>query len=266
MAEAVRTEPPATDGGGNANTESPSRSFADVFRSTKHKQGVCILAILSWVAACDGKIAPKEQTLLDRISEAVDDAEELAVVEGAARRAHPRDLELACRYLKHNLDRGGKKLLAQLAVTMAIQDGYLTVSENLVLQFMADLLGLSPRGFGKLFEQIAHRPFPRAGDPSSLAWWQARESGEQARPDAFAAWDAGDGAEPLGAEEPMTHPVALRVMGLEEGASRDAIHATYRRLAKSRHPDRFAPLGPAAVATATEAFKRLHEAYAILSV
>ena len=37
------------------------------------------------------------------------------------------------------------------------------------------------------------------------------------------------------------------------------------RLAKVRHPDRFARLGPAAVATATIAFERLREAYAVLS-
>ena len=221
-----------------------------------------MLAVLTWVAACDGRIGAREQTLLDKVSEAVDDKDELAAIEAAMRDPTPHDLELACRWLKSNFDRGGKKLLAQLAVTMAIQDGVLTVSENLVLQFLADLLGFSPRQFARIFEQIAHRPFPLPGDPSSIDWWKQRESGRPVQPREFIT--AGPEEEP-GAEEQMTRLTALRVLGLDEGASREVIHKAYRRLAKTRHPDRFAPLGPAAVATASEAFRRLHEAYEILT-
>jgi DnaJ-domain-containing protein 1 len=212
------------------------------------------------VAACDGKIGPGEQHMLDKVAEAVDDKQELATIEVTMRSPTPADLELACRYLKNHLDRGGKKLLAQLAVTVATQDGHLTVSENLVLQFLADLLGLSPRQFSKLYLQITQQPFPLPGDPSSAEWWRRRESGEPMRPQEVIAAD-----EDPGGDEPMTRAVALRVLGLDMGASRESVHKAYRRLAKTRHPDRFAKLGPAAVATATEAFRRLHEAYQVLS-
>ena len=224
-----------------------------------------MLALLTWVAWSDGRIAPSEQALLDRLAEAVDDAEELAAIEAAMRDARPKDLELACRYLRKELDRGGKRLLAQLAVTMAIQDGYLTVGENHVLQFLADLLGLSPRAFGKLFEQIAHHRFPRPGDPSSPEWWRLRESGKMVR-DPLPLEEMATAQNTPEPDAPMTRAVALRVMGLDDGASGEAVHNAYRRLAKARHPDRFAPLGPAAVAAAGEAFKRLHAAYAVLSV
>jgi DnaJ like chaperone protein len=63
----------------------------------------------------------------------------------------------------------------------------------------------------------------------------------------------------------MTRDRALRMFGLSEGASVDEIRAAYRRLAKARHPDRFARLGPAAQATATAAFRRLQEAHVLLS-
>jgi curved DNA-binding protein CbpA len=56
----------------------------------------------------------------------------------------------------------------------------------------------------------------------------------------------------------------LRLLGLTEGATADAIHAAYRRAAKQRHPDRFVDLGPAAVAVATEAFQRLTAAHHLL--
>jgi DnaJ-class molecular chaperone len=63
----------------------------------------------------------------------------------------------------------------------------------------------------------------------------------------------------------MTRAKALRMFDLEGGASAEEVHSAYRRLAKARHPDRFAALGPAAQATATAAFKRVQEAYEILS-
>ena len=248
-----------TNGGSNSD-------FARIFNATRHRQSVSILAVLSWIAACDGHISPGEQALLNTVAAAIDDPEELAVVEAAARAGRVEDLELACRFLKYNLDRGGKRLLAQLAITMAIQDGAISVGENYAMQFLADLLGLRPRAIAKLFQQMAHRPFPRAGDPSSPDWWTARESGQQAAPESIASLDDGAPAEPdEPADETMTRRIALSVMGLEEGVSRETVHSAYRRLAKARHPDRFSPLGPAAVATASEAFKRLHEAYAVLS-
>jgi len=237
-------------------------SFANVFRASEQKQSVCLLAVLTWVAACDGKIGSDEQEMLNKVAEAVDDKNDLAIIEARMRAPSASDLELACRYLKNHLDRGGKKLLAQLAVTVATQDGHLTISENLVLQFLADLLGLSPRQFSKLYQQIAHQPFPLPGDPSSIEWWRRRESGEPLHPKEVIAADEEPGT---AADEPMTRTIALRILGLEIDASRETVHKAYRRLAKTRHPDRFAKLGPAAVATATEAFRRLHEAYQVLS-
>jgi uncharacterized tellurite resistance protein B-like protein len=238
-------------------------SFADVFRSTQNKQSVCILALLTWVAGCDGQIKPREQALLDQIAQAIDDAAELASVEAAMRQPSAADLELACRHLKNNLDRISRKLLAQLAVTIVTADGHLTVGENLLLQFLSDLLGLSPRQFARLFEQIAHRPFPLPGDVSSIEWWRQRESGRPSVPSDVISSAGQDDA--TAADEPMTRATALRVLGLENQASPDAVHKAYRKLARTRHPDRFAPLGAAAVATASEAFKRLHEAYQLLS-
>jgi DnaJ-domain-containing protein 1 len=173
-----------------------------------------------------------------------------------------------------------------------VQDGRLSVSENHVLRFLADLLGLSPRKFAKLFEQVAHRPFPEVGDVSSVDWWRRREAGEQAKAPAegwgherpgwgAAAASRAAGAGRVGAEGSssasaagppprpgrgvMTRTQALELLALPEGASPEEIHSAYRRMAKVRHPDRFARLGPAAQATAAAAFQLVHDAYEVLT-
>jgi DnaJ-domain-containing protein 1 len=150
---------------------------------------------------------------------------------------------------------------------MAIQDGRLTVGENLVLQFLADLLAISPRAFSRLFQQIARRPFPVAGDPSDPSWWKRREAGLEAEepPDSWGVpRTSRDSIEPPAAPPAMTREEALSVLGLEEPIVAASVHAAYRKLAKKRHPDRFAPLGQAAVASATFMFERLQQAQQVV--
>ena len=258
-------------------------TLQSLFRAVEHRQNLCVLALLTWVASCDGSIDDDELELLRTVAGGVVGGEEvLPAVVAVGRLARPDDLEFACRYVRNKMDRGDKALLNRLLITMAVQDGSLTVAENHVLRFMADVLGVSPRKFAKVFEELARRPFPEVGDVSSVEWWRRREAGEQAQAPAD-NWGRHDAAAPAGgaaagaaaaagatgpppsARGPMTRAKALRMFGLEEGASPDDVHAAYRRLAKARHPDRFARLGPAAQATATAAVKRVQDAYAMLS-
>jgi DnaJ like chaperone protein len=282
----------------HATTEAQPHTLQSLFRAADagHRQNLCVLALLTWVASCDGTIDDEELELLRTVAAGVPGGRAvLPAVIDVARLGRSEDLELACRYVRNNATRADRPLLAQLFVTMAAQDGRLTVAEEHVLRFLADLLGLGARKFARLFEEVTHRPFPEAGDVSSVEWWQRREAGEEAQPPAD-KWGAdrpprpsaaqtsatsdpnasangatagrataGGAAPPPPTKAPITRDAALRMFGLSDGATKDEIHTAYRRLAKARHPDRYARLGPAAQATATAAFTRVQEAYAVLS-
>jgi DnaJ-domain-containing protein 1 len=262
-----------------ADAPAEPSAFAALFRAGEQRQNVCVLAVLTWLASCDGSIAPGELELLRSVAAGVAGGDVLPAVIDAVRPGHAEDLELASRYLRNHLDRAGKLLLARLLITMAAQDGYLTVAENHVLRYLSDLLGLSARRFAKLFLEVTHRPFPEPGDPGDPEWWRRREAGEEAHAPADGWGDTGGGAARTSAGGAdagagpdgtldggrITRAAALRMFGLDNGATPDVIHSAYRRLAKARHPDRFARLGPAAQATATIAFQRIQQAYEILS-
>ena len=278
----------------NDTGSSTPDSLQTLFRSAEHRQNLCVLALLTWVASCDGTMDDGELELLRGVAASVPGGAALPAVIDVARRGRPDDLEFACRYVRNHARRGERPLYAQLFVTMAAQDGHLTVAENHVLRFLADLLGLSARRFASLFEQVTRRPFPEVGDVSDLQWWRRREAGEQAQAPAD-GWGPGTGAgagtaargaatpggetsasgaagaNPADAPGPpadalvMNRETALRIFGVRDGASQAEIHDVYRRLAKARHPDRYARLGPAAQATATAAFTRLRAAYDLLS-
>lgn len=57
---------------------------------------------------------------------------------------------------------------------------------------------------------------------------------------------------------------ALRVLGLEDGASRQEIKKAYRRLAQLHHPDRVFSQGERRVASAAQRFQRIQQAYETL--
>ena len=160
---------------------SPAGSFREMFRAAHDRQDLCVIAILAWVASRDAP-SRRGRELLDRFAEGLPNLPEVGRVIDAVIPSRPDDLELACRHVRNRMDRGGKRLLLQLAITTAVQDGFLSVGENWVLQFLADLLDVSPRKFARLFAEISHRPFPTAGDPSSIRWWRDRQAGIAPRP------------------------------------------------------------------------------------
>jgi DnaJ like chaperone protein len=283
----------------HATTEAQPHTLLSLFRAADaaHRQNLCVLALLTWVASCDGSIDEGELELLRGVAAGIPGGEAvLPAVIDVARLGRAEDLELACRYVRNHATRADRPLLAQLFVTMAAQDGHLTVAEYHVLRFLADLLGLGARRFARLFQEVTHRPFPEVGDVSTIEWWRRREAGEEAHPpadkwgadrpprpsaasatgpsdpgaspgDTTGAGATGAGAAaPPPAKGPMTREAALRLFGLGDGATKDEIHTAYRRLAKARHPDRYARLGPAAQATSSAAFTRVQQSYEVLSM
>ena len=213
--------PGAADAPGSAPQIPPSEppptnpEFRTLYARTAHLQSFCILTVLTWLAACDGRIAPEERELLRKVAEAGENPGELAAVIEAAQLGRPDDLELACRFLARHLDRGGRRPPDRAGGHHGGAGRAADRRRDFVLQFLADLLGVSPRAFAKLFRQATHRPFPVAGDPSAIEWWRRREAGEQAEP---AADDSGaDPADREGAitaaEGPMNRTPRWRCWG-----------------------------------------------------
>ena len=50
-----------------ATTTEPG--FRELFRGSEHRQALCVLTIVAWVACCDGKVSPREQELLRNTAE-----------------------------------------------------------------------------------------------------------------------------------------------------------------------------------------------------
>lgn len=196
--------------------------------------------LLAWVACCDGELDGAERALLEELGGGLGPAAgELLEL---ARRPDDAALASAAWLVRGRMSRLLREPFLRLALSVVLADGVVRRPEADLLLFLADLFELSRTEFEALFLEAAGRPFPRR-------------------------W-GGSGTEPLrepaprGDEDPRR--AALAVLGLEEGADRDAVRRAYRELAAAHHPDRFAALGADAVQAARLGFLRVQRAYETL--
>src|SRR5829696_4645063 len=113
----IASDGPSRAGGRTAIIPSPPRRLMEtttddtptlqsLFRVAGHRQNLCVLALLTWVASCDGSIDDDELELLRSVAAGVVGREEvLPAVVAVGRLARPDDLEFACRYVRNNMDR-----------------------------------------------------------------------------------------------------------------------------------------------------------------
>lgn len=228
--------------------------FERLLLRSQNELGTSVLLILAWIAASDGSIEQSEASQLMQISEASRHGHDLQPI---LRLATGRDLDalqLAAEIVRNHYRGKESRLFMEVAIGMAIEDGYLRVGESHILRFLADLLGLSPADLNAVFTEATGRGIPEYSDLSQADFWKAYE--EAARRQSRSSRDQ---ASASGFNEQAVR--AFAILGLEYGASKDEIRQAYRRLAQVHHPDRFASLGDESVAVATSTFKRIQAAY-----
>lgn len=233
---------------------------------TDNEIGVCTLLVLALVMLADEEADPEENTLLNRI--AASSGLEDIVVEDIILLARERDapsIELACQALRKSLDTEGQRRFLELSISMVVADGYVTISEQHVLRFLADLFGVEPEELRDLYRAVVGSDLPPLGDPSSPEWWarqtngrhegsSQQESGQQHRSRQRGSTSEGD-------TSTSKDRRAYSILGLDPGASESEIKEAYRRLAKVHHPDQFEQVGEEAVNAANERFRSIKEAY-----
>lgn len=236
--------------------------FSVILTRAETPTAAAILLMLSWIASCDGEIAERELEGLRSIGMSGRGADDLSELIDIARAGSIEDLQLACEVLR-NGGRKHRRLIIQMAIGMALADGYMTTAEGHIVRFIADVLYQSPHELDEIFREMTGERFPPAADPSSIEWWESRERRNRKK--------ASEGANSRGsqsASSPNSSATGdfrrlrdLAVLGLDEEASNDLIRAAYRRMAKIHHPDRYVTLGPEAVRAAEVSFCRIQDAY-----
>lgn len=240
-------------------TTSTFSEFEILLLRSDNKVASAIFLILAWIAASDGNIDDSEAQAIVNIAEASQYDGDIRTLIAIAQQRDVVALQLASEIIKLYIkDERGVRLFLMMSIRVAVADGHLLPTENYILRFIGDLVGLSLADFNHVFHEATGRDIPNPPDMSSAEYWQMRENAKR-RFQRDSKTESSD---------TRTHGNrALRfygVLGLKPSATQKEIKMAYRRLAMSNHPDRFESLGKEAKATAEESMKRINEAYEYL--
>lgn len=233
--------------------------FEQIIIRSGNELGAAVLLILAWIAASDGTIDKKEIKKLSDISSAAKYAQEIEPLLRLVKNRNINALQLACEIVNRHFRGDKANLFIEMAIGMAISDGYLLPTENHILRFLADLLGIGNSGLNALFVEITGSEIPYPSDVSSAKFWRSRAKTNSG---STGGSNTKNDSQHTSKTEKMAQ--AYAVLGLRQGATMEEIRKTYYRLAQIHHPDRFASLGEEAVAAATNTFQRINEAYEFL--
>lgn len=244
------------------------QNFIALNKRYQNPQGVAILYLLGWLAACDGRVDDDEKALLNELaSSLLNDRGAGAVFLPIVQKAETSDITIACFQIRSNTDASKAHLLFELILAMAMVDGVFSVGENHIVRFLADVLGLTKMQYVSSFQSVTGRAPQEPSDLSKASWWNDREQDERRRANQGrqSSSQGGGGTTPPPASGGTSRrSEALRHLGLGPDATPQEIKEAYKRLAKVHHPDRFEGLSAEIVDAATLSFRRIREAYEYL--
>ena len=92
--------------------------------------------------------------------------------------AHSQDLhaiQLAAEVVRKECSRERSLSVMHQAITVATDDGELSLANHYILRFLADLLNVVPATLNTLFQELTGKPLRAPEDPSRDAYWQVHD-------------------------------------------------------------------------------------------
>ncbi|WP_136068829.1 J domain-containing protein [Modicisalibacter radicis] len=284
--------------------------FELLLLKSRNQTDTAALLLLAWVMVSKGNVLPEDQQYLETLADGFRHGHALTPLIEIAAGQDMAAVQLAAEVLQKDWWSEQSFPFLRQAIGLATSNGQLAASNNHILRFLADLLGVAPAAFRELFQEVAGRPLESPEDPSRADYWQAREHARQQQSQrdhererererqsrqrheeerqrrdheerqrrereehAYQrhSYRQGAGAEDRHERRRDERPPpgdrslrALHVLGLDARATRSDIKKAYRRLAQIHHPDRFYSHGERRMATASQRFQRIKNAYEYL--
>ncbi|HAZ98428.1 MAG TPA: molecular chaperone DnaJ [Halomonas sp.] len=92
--------------------------------------------------------------------------------------AHSQDLhaiQLAAEVVRKECSKERSLSVMHQAITVATDDGDISLANHYILRFLADLLNVTPTTLGTLFQELTGKPLRPPEDPSRDAYWQTHD-------------------------------------------------------------------------------------------
>ncbi|MGM0832860.1 DnaJ domain-containing protein [Halomonas qaidamensis] len=140
------------------------------------------LLLLAWVLVHRQQVTEgQRRRRLAQVTAQFRHGHELGPVMGIAHSQDLQAIQLAAEVVRKECSNERSLSILHQAITVATDDGDLSLNNHYILGFLADLLNVTPATFNTLFHELMGKPLPPAEDPSRDAYWQVHDPDYHAR-------------------------------------------------------------------------------------
>ncbi|RUR33366.1 molecular chaperone DnaJ [Vreelandella andesensis] len=134
------------------------------------------LLLLAWVLVHRQQVSEgQRRRRLAQVTAQFRHGHELGPVMGIAHSQDLQAIQLAAEVVRKECSSERSLSILHQAITVATDDGELSLSNHYILGFLADLLNVTPATFNILFHELTGKPLRPAEDPSRDAYWQVHD-------------------------------------------------------------------------------------------
>lgn len=140
------------------------------------------LLLLAWVLVHRQHVSEgQRRRRLAQVTAQFRHGHELGPVMGIAQSQDLQAIQLAAEVVRKECSKERGLSVLYQAITVATDDGEISLANHYILRFLADLLNIAPSTLSTLFQELTGKPLHPPEDPSRDAYWQQHDPEYHAR-------------------------------------------------------------------------------------
>ncbi|MBR2513872.1 MAG: J domain-containing protein [Halomonas sp.] len=140
------------------------------------------LLLLAWVLVHRQHVSEgQRRRRLAQVTAQFRHGHELGPVMGIAHSQDLQAIQLAAEVVRKECSKERSLSVIHQAITVATDDGEISLANHYILRFLADLLNVTPSTLSTLFQELTGKPLLPPEDPSRDAYWQQHDPEYHAR-------------------------------------------------------------------------------------
>ncbi|QPL45233.1 J domain-containing protein [Halomonas sp. A40-4] len=147
--------------------------FELVLLNSRSQVDTATLLLLAWVLVNRQHVSEgQRRRRLAQVTAQFRHGHELGPVMSIAHNQDLQAIQLAAEILRKECSQERSLSVLHQSITVATDDGDLSLANHYILRFLADLLNVTPTTLSTLFYELTGRPLTSPEDPSRHAYWQ----------------------------------------------------------------------------------------------
>lgn len=135
------------------------------------------LLVLAWVLVHRQHVSEgQRRRRLAQVSAQFRHGHELSPVMQIAQQQDLLAIQLAAEVIRKECSKEHSLSVMHQAITVATDNGELSLANHYILRFLADLLNVAPATLSTLFQELTGRPLATPEDPSRDAYWRVHDA------------------------------------------------------------------------------------------